>query len=62
MLSIIIEDFSIITGNVEISYSLTFHGLTLEGGVGARELTLVSSEGITRIDVTSRLHTEEVIF
>ena len=57
-----IENLFAISGNVEISYSLTFHGLTLEGGVGARELTIVSSEGITRIDVTSRLHTEEVIF
>ena len=47
-------------GTVEVDYTITFHGLSLEGSMGTKELTLVSSEGITRLDVASRIHAEEV--
>ena len=46
-------------GAINCSYSVTFHGLTVERGAG--EITLHGADGITRMEIASMLHTEEVI-
>ena len=48
---------------MECSSSVTFHGLASDrGGVGGQggEVTFHGAEGITRVEVSSLLHAEEV--
>lgn len=45
-------------GNIECSYSITFHGLTADRG--ASEITFHGAEGINRIELGSALNNEEV--
>ncbi len=44
-------------GNVNISYSIHFHGVSPD----SKNIFLHAADGITRIEVTSPLHSEEVI-
>ena len=43
-------------GNVSISYSVTFHGISPD----SKSVVLHAAEGVTRIEATSPLHLEEV--
>ncbi len=45
-------------GAIGCSYSVTFHGLTLERG--ASEVVFHGAEGISRIEIASMIHVEEV--
>ena len=43
-------------GNVNISFNVTFHGISPD----SKSIVLHAAEGITRVEATSPLHSEEV--
>ena len=43
-------------GNVNISYSVTFHGISPD----SKSVVLHAAEGVTRLEAISPLHSEEV--